>query len=233
MPPSDPAPRLVLLCGGENTRLRSLRHTVYKPFLDIEDSTFVAQQVERARREGLEEVVVVTDAEDGLVTRLIREIRASVPGVELAEATVAGSVEEKIVAVAPHDRALVAHGDTHAWFSWRDLIDAATQQATDSAILVAPYRLPFGVVHVAEDGRATTFEEKPETGYLVNLGHMLLGPRALEMLGSGTSLVDVLRTLSADGDVATLRAGKATFLTLDGPEDVIAAQAHIRKLGWD
>ena len=219
-------PPLVILCGGENSRLRTLQGSIYKPFLDLQGSTIVAKYIERARREGISRVLVVTDERDALVSRLLLSIREANPAIEVSELFVAGSIAAKIVAaaavleVAP---LLVALGDTFAWYSFQELAGVAV----DSAIVVAEYVLPFGIVETNGE-LVSQFVEKPSSGQLINLGQMLLGPRSLVLLREGRSMEETLSAQAALGQLGNVRGLAKEFLTVDTPGDAAAADDYFR-----
>lgn len=230
-------PQLVIVCGGENSRLRTLQGSIYKPFLDLQGSTIVAKYIERARREGIERVAVVTDEVDGLVSRLIAEIRSVEPGILVEELTIPGDVPTKIVTSIDRlglagQRVFVALGDTFVWYSFRDLAELCEASATDSALVVGEEVSRFGVLQMDSE-LVVNFDEKPRSSQLINLGQMLLGARAVEMLSAGASLQDALSALASSKQLAGLVGNSREYLMLDSIADVVSADERVRSRGWE
>ena len=63
MAPSTPS-ELVILAGGINSRMESLRGTIYKAFLPIHGLSCIARQVIRAAAYGIRRVDVIVDEYD-------------------------------------------------------------------------------------------------------------------------------------------------------------------------
>lgn len=225
---------LVLICGGHNTRLAALQGSIYKPFLELQGTTIVAKYIERARREGVERVLVVTDEQDGLVSRLLARIREVVPTMTIDEFQSAGSIGSKVATAADSisaSKVFVALGDTYAWYSFADLADR-TGADFDSAIVVAPHSSRFGIVTTRE-GAVVSFDEKPVSEDLINLGQLILGPHALELLRAGAAMEETLSRLAETSELGYLRASRHEFMTLDTISDVMAADTFVGKYGWD
>jgi NDP-sugar pyrophosphorylase family protein len=234
---SDPRlPPLVLISGGNNTRLGSLRGTIYKPFLEIQGTTIVAKYIERARREGVSQVVVVTDNDDPLVGRLLASVRESLPGIAVTQTFVDGSVSHKIASVARQLPALehglfVSLADTFAWYSFADLCDRRRDSGVDSVLVIGEHSIPFGVVEV--DGALIAgFVEKPMTPYLINLGQMYLGPRALALLDAGIDLAVTLEQLATESQLAPIVASAREFLTIDAISDLVNSDLAGGPASW-
>jgi NDP-sugar pyrophosphorylase family protein len=220
-----PLPPLAVVAGGLNSRLGSLRGALYKAFLPIEGSSLVARHVLRASMFGITDVSVITDEDDPLaravVVALADDLRTT--GCAVAHAIFPGSVERKIrgFAAARHgwSRLLVVLGDTIAGIDLHALFAAAGQPGTDSALGVAPFRLPFGVVELTPDGgRVADFEEKPALDLHVNTGYMCLGPAAIAQL-EARDLAAVLGGLAREGQLAAVVSSTA-IASFDSVVDV-------------
>jgi NDP-sugar pyrophosphorylase family protein len=201
--------------------------TLYKPFLPIQSASLVAKHVFRGITAGLRRVVLVVDDPDPLLTRLVAEFQSNSPNdVSVSLLHINGDTNLKVVRAADTldpqpERLLVGLADTFCWYDPVQLYAAALRPGIDSSIAVASFRLPFGVVAV-RGNLVSSFQEKPITNYLVNLGQMALGPAASGLLRQGHSLGHMLETLAKRGQLAAERAS-SRFLTLDSVQDVARA----------
>lgn len=230
---------MVVLAGGDNARLEALRGTIYKAFLPVHGMSLVARHVLRAAVFGVERVDVIVDEDDPALLRLATATgpgRGSGlgPGCGAGQPEVrvlvhAGSRVEKVLwwhrreGRAP---VLVVFGDTLAPVDLDALWRRAHSCGADSAIGLARVRLPFGVVEVSGDS-VTSFREKPVSGFLVNTGYMVLGPRALDHLRAGLALPRMLENLAGDGVLSSVTC-TGPVVTVDSLEQL--AMAH-RVLG--
>lgn len=214
----------LVLCGGANTRLDVLQGTIYKPFLELRTTTLVAKHVTRAMRAGHRTVRVVVDEPDPIVMAYVERLRLE-SGADIRVTIVPGPAREKIAGTLAAedgpDAAVVALGDTYAWYDPAALLERLDDGGPYCCIAVVPYRLPFGVVEV-DSGAVRAFREKPQTPYLVNLGIMALHPKAVALLRSGVDVGDLLATLAADGRLAAVEVA-GSFVNVDSLDGVAHA----------
>ncbi|MEY9927204.1 NDP-sugar pyrophosphorylase family protein [Catenulispora sp. GP43] len=223
------APPMVLLCGGQNSRLQALSGTIYKPFLPLQNATLVARHITRAVLAGVRDVTVVVDHMDPLVAAHVEGIAADLCDtvcVRLLYCT--GEPADKLrlyrksTGLVPSSPVLAVLGDSYAWYDPFALVKAASPPF-DSALAVASYRIPFGVVTVT-DGVIVRFQEKPDSGHLINAGQMALGPAAFASLDEGQDLASVLVGL-ADRRLLTAVTVGSALTTVDTLSDIASAAA--------
>lgn len=192
---------LVILAGGENSRLRPLSSTIYKAFLPIHGVSLVARQVMRATMFGIPTIIVVTDEPDVLLLDSLVDTNAE-SSVDLL--TQPGSMAIKILRVAEQFPAwrpmLICLGDTFAKVDLSKLFDAPAEEGVDSALCAVRYRIPYGVID-ADAKHVRAFREKPLTQYLANTGYMALGDRALDHLRDKADLASTLEAIAEEGQL--------------------------------
>lgn len=219
-------PALAILAGGTNSRMRSLRDVVYKAFLPIEGVSLVARHVLRASMFGVDDVVVFTDEDDALAGAGVASLGAVHAGrTTIRHEVVSGTVEEKLLRFAAltapdaDTPVLAVLGDTVAGVDLQALVRVAAGEGVDSAIAVAPFRMPYGRVVLGEGGdRVVRFDEKPLVDSLVNTGYMCLGPAALSSLRE-SDLAETLQALAHAGRLAAVLS-TTEIRSLDTPADV-------------
>jgi NDP-sugar pyrophosphorylase family protein len=211
MKPHDCPYEMVILAGGENTRMEALRGTIYKAFLPIHGLSCVARHIIRAAVFGIMRVDIIVDVQDPALAILANSAedeisrKGCMPKVRILAHP--GSPADKILwwrdQYGSNSKVLVVVGDTLAPVDLRELWCKADSDGFDSAIAVAEVSLPFGVVEVDEDS-VRCFRDNPPTGLLVNTGHMVLGPRSMRLMESGSDLGSLLGILAVDGVLRAL-----------------------------
>jgi NDP-sugar pyrophosphorylase family protein len=216
---------MVIFSGGKNSRLEALSGTIYKPFLPLHGISLIARHIFRAALAGVRDITIITDQADPLVARYVDEIRDGVNEATICLRFVDGEPAAKLVNFAadksPTPPVLVTVGDTYAWYDPAELVAAALAPGIDSAMAVADYHIPFGVVSISDD-LVTSFNEKPASGYRVNTGQLALGPQAMRLISEGSSLAGALTALAADAKLAAVEISSA-FITVDSIIDIAAA----------
>ena len=216
-----PGPGLVIVAGGENTRLRPLADTVYKPFVAINGLSLVARHHMRAENAGVSPTIVVTDVRDPMASHLAGESSG-----RMLHTVIPGSVRDKIVECAarfPTWRPLlVALGDTLARVDLRALAGAPARLGTDSPVAAGRVRSRFG--HLDLNGHLVTrFDEKPIGASVVNVGYMALGARALQHLAEIGDLAACLEWLARERELGVSEIVD-DFVCVDDLSDL--ARAH-------
>jgi NDP-sugar pyrophosphorylase family protein len=219
-------PPLGILAGGTNSRLRSLRGSVYKAFLPIEGASLVARHALRASMFGVRDISVLVDDDDALVGSVVRTLADELApeGCTIRHTVCPGSIEEKIGAFAEQppvtSRHLVVLGDTVAGIDLGALVEASYEAGTDSSLGIARFRLPFGVASLDPEGRRVIgFEEKPRLDLMVNTGYMCLGPTAVSLLREH-DIGAVLRTVARRGHLAAV-ASSTEIASFDSLPDLV------------
>jgi NDP-sugar pyrophosphorylase family protein len=217
---------MAILCGGQNSRLGPLSGTIYKPFLPIQGMTTIARNVTRAVLAGIQDITVLMDMEDTLIRSYVEGMSAGLRGrANISILLVEGEHSEKLTSYASRRAArppvLVSLGDSYSLYDPVLLGQASLQEGIDSAITIAAFRLPFGVV-TTSNGRVISFAEKPMTPYFVNLGQLALGERAFDLLAHGHSMASALGVLASEGRLAATEVS-SEFVTFDSIADIARA----------
>lgn len=222
---------VVVLAGGSNTRMESLRGTIYKAFLPVHGMSFVARHVLRAQAYGIATVDVIVDEPDP-VLNLLATPADEVGHTKASEVRVLihrGTQAEKMTWWHTHsDQApptLVVLGDTLAPVDLAALWQLAASGRFDSAIAVAELRLPFGFVQITDD-HVTAFHERPVIDLPVNTGYMVVGRILLGYLRDGMALSDALARLADESLLGCLPC-PGPMITADSIESLTAAHAHL------
>jgi NDP-sugar pyrophosphorylase family protein len=220
---------MAILAGGANARLEALRGTIYKAFLPIHGMSLIARHIIRAVAFGIDSIDIIVDAFDPALPQLARSM-ADQPSASVRLPTVRilvhpGTQVDKILwwsnRVEHNSRLLVVLGDTLAPVDIHVLWQYAISEEFDSSIGLVEIDLPFGVVE-AEGKCVRSFREKPNSGFLVNTGYMVLGPAAIRYMNGGLELGLVLERLASEELLAALVCG-GSLVTVDSLESLASA----------
>lgn len=223
---------VVILAGGQNSRMQALSGTIYKPFLPLQGMTLVARHIMRTALAGSTDITVLIDSPDPLISAHVEATAASLPAsVALSVAHVSGDTAEKLRTYRLNRGkdltfpVIIVLGDSFALYDPNALGRAASGSA-DSAVAIAKYHIPYGVVGV-EDGMVKHFHEKPYSGYLINAGQLALGAEAFELMDRGLDLARVLSCLATSNRLAAVEVA-SSLLSVDSLGDI--AEASISPL---
>lgn len=229
--PDAAAPRAVILCGGQGTRLRPYTTVLPKPLMPIGDRPILEVVLASLRRSGVSRATLC-------VGHLAELIRAFFGNGERFGMRIDYAVEDKALGtIGPlafvddlGDDFLVMNGDILTDLDPMDLFRAHV--AGGAEVTVATYereaRIDFGVLEVAPGAdRVVGFVEKPARRYEVSMGMYAMNRSVLDLFKPGDFFgFDhlMLRLLERDRPIKRLRhAGK--WLDIGRLDDYEAAQS--------
>jgi mannose-1-phosphate guanylyltransferase / phosphomannomutase len=187
--------KVVVMAGGQGSRLRPLTSNQPKPMLPIVGRPMMEHSLRLARRHGLHEVVATVQFLASIVRNHFGD--GSDLGLSISYATeeeplgTAGSVKNAQPLL--DERTLVLSGDALCDVDLTDLV--AFHERSGAAVTVTLKRvenpLEFGIVIRDEDGRVERFLEKPGWGDVfsdtVNTGIYVIEREVLDAIPEGES----------------------------------------------
>lgn len=179
---------MVIMAGGQGTRLRPHTENCPKPLLPIGGKPMLEHIIERAKGEGFQRFVLAIHYlghmiedyfGDGSRWRVqIDYLREQSP---LGTAGAIGLLNPR-----PEVPFLVSNGDVLTDIRYGELLDFHCHHGASAtmAVRLHEWQHPFGVVHI-KGVDITGFEEKPIARSHINAGIYVLNPGALDTLGTG------------------------------------------------
>jgi mannose-1-phosphate guanylyltransferase len=183
----------ILLVGGQGTRLRPLTLTTPKPMLPLAGIPFITHQLLRARRAGLEHVVLATSYRAEMFSEHFGDgsglgLRLSY-AVEPGPLGTGGAVRNAAAYLRGSGPVVVLNGDVLAGLDLRGLL--AHHRQADAEITIQLRSVPdpagYGVVTTGPGGRVQSFQEKTDRplGNQVNGGTYVFTRDALMSIPPG------------------------------------------------
>ena len=179
---------MVIMAGGQGTRLRPYTENCPKPMLPVGGKPMLEHIIERAKGDGFRRFVISTH----YLGQMIQDYFGSGErwGVridylcETSPLGTAGAIG--LLAPRPDAPFIVSNGDVLTDVRYGEMLDFHCRHnaAATMAVRLYEWQHPFGVVHT--DGvDIVGFEEKPVAKSHVNAGIYVLEPTIMELLTSG------------------------------------------------
>ena len=250
--------RVIILVGGEGTRLRPLTYAAPKQMLPILGRPMIEWVFENLRHHGVTDVTLSLGyLPDAFVAAYpdgeIAGIRVNY-AVEPERLDTAGAIKFAATAVGIDETFAVLNGDVMTTLDLTRLFNFHRQRGAEGTIALHEVEDPsaFGVVPTDDLGRVLDFVEKPAREdaptNLINAGTYIFEPSVLEIIDSGRKvsveretfplLVERGRLFALPGECYWLDAGtpaaylKAHFDLLDGLREVPAAWGTKTETGF-
>ncbi len=190
--------KVVVMAGGEGSRLRPLTIGRPKPMVPIVNKPVMQHILELLKRHGYSDVVMTLQ----YMADYIQDYFGSGQSfgvkiqyaVEEAPLGTAGSVRNAASYLEPQGPLLIISGDAMTDFDLPRIVQWHRQRKALATMVLyrVPNPLEFGVITTDERGRVTRFYEKPSWGEVisdtVNTGIYVLDSSVLEMVEPGHSV---------------------------------------------
>jgi NDP-sugar pyrophosphorylase family protein len=214
--------RVVILAGGEGTRLRPYTTVLPKPLMPIGDRPVLDIVVRQLKSHKFDRITIATGYLAELIEAFFRDGDAyGIPIDYFREREPLGTVGAlALIDGLTDDHVLVMNGDVLTDIDYAALLQrhrdsgaAATIATKDRQIQVS-----LGVLRFSEEDdptRVTGYDEKPAIDYTASMGVYCFAPRALSHIDAGKRLdfPDLILRLIAAGE--TVRAWPSPDYWLD------------------
>ena len=217
----------ILLCGGKGERLRPFTETMPKALVTLNGEPLLSHLLRYLSAAGISRFVVCVGYKAEAIESFLQKDCArwgEITSVNSGDV----SMTDRLLDARQHvrGRALVCYGDTLANVDLPDLLQQHQQRGALATLTVYPLHSPFGVVHFDDSKRATTFAEKPQLPYWINIGFLLCEPAALDFIKRGSEMPEFLSAL-AEGGVLYTHAHTGKHLTVNTEKDRALAETEM------
>lgn len=170
---------VLVLCGGEGKRLKSVIKDRPKPMADIDGKPFLDILIDYAAGYGFRRFILCAGYKGGFIKRYYRKKRGSLEILISDEKTPLGTAGalKNAEAMTKSDLFMVMNGDSFCQLNLNEFIKFHNDKGADfSAVLTkTDSQDDYGVVALDESGRITGFNEKvkADKGGFLNAGTYL------------------------------------------------------------
>lgn len=223
---------VMIMAGGEGTRLRPLTENTPKPLLKVGDKPIIEHNIDRLRKFGIENINISVK----YLGEMIREYFGNGENKNIR----IGYVEEtkklgtagalSLVDEFFHEYILLMNSDLLTDIDYSEMFDMLISNDADMIMATVPYEvnIPYGVV-TTEGDQITSLKEKPTYTYYSNAGIYIFKKKHLNRIAkdecyNATDLLNDL--LSSEAKVLNYPI-RSYWLDIGKPHDFEKAQKDI------
>ena len=179
---------IVIMAGGQGTRLQPFTHVLPKPLLPIDGKPVIDHIIERFRSAGASKFYLTVNHKAGILRAYLEDVHVEREITLVQEDAPLGTAGALRLLRGQFDRpVLVTNCDILVTTNFRDLVDFHLGSGCEMTLVasVRNFRLPYGACTIGDDGTLRAIEEKPEWTQLVNTGLYVVNPNLFDEIPAG------------------------------------------------
>jgi len=192
---------VVIMAGGEGTRLKPFTNVIPKPLLPIGDKTILEIILDKFSQIGCSEFYMSVNYKSELLRYYMENVPTQYKINYFKEDKPLGTIGSifllKNKIVTPF---FVTNCDILIEQDLAEIYKYHVENQNDITIVTAikTYQIPYGVIETGENGQMINLTEKPELSYMINTGVYILQPEMIDEVPSNeffhiTDLINKIR----------------------------------------
>jgi NDP-sugar pyrophosphorylase family protein len=217
----------IILCGGKGERLKPFTDAVPKPMVPLYGRPLLEHLMNYLSSAGIRQYVLCVGYKSEQIERFVHDRSDKCCQVRCVNSGDASMVDRILDATEyVTGPVLICYGDTLANVDICAL--RSSHRKNRALVTITTYRLhsPFGIVEIHDDGRVSSFAEKPVLPHWINIGFMLCEPTGLKLLSHGSDLPGWLSKLASEKSLFAYRH-EGRHLTINTEKDRVNAEAEM------
>ena len=195
---------VVVMAGGEGTRLKPFTNILPKPLIPLNDKTVIEKILDSFTNRGFHNFFLTVNFKGKLLKAFFEELEPDY-SINFIEETIplgtAGSLH--MLKEELKSTFLLTNCDVILDLDHGDLIDFHTKNNCEITLVASAKKLtiPYGACEIDEEGFLSMITEKPSLDYLINTGLYVLEPTVLEEIPRGESfhITDLIEKVKSKG----------------------------------
>ncbi|HEY5625713.1 MAG TPA: nucleotidyltransferase family protein [Dehalococcoidia bacterium] len=222
----------LIIAGGEGERLRPLTDDRPKNMVPVAGRPIVERQLEWLRENGVTDAVFLCGYKADVLQAHVGDgasfgVRVQY-SVETEPLGRGGALKLGFALVPDGEETIIAcNGDILTDEALAEMIASHDARGASATVMLTRLKSPYGVVDVAEDGRITSFREKPVLPYWVNAGIYVLSRAFFASLPEkGDHETETFPALAGEGKLFGFKS-EAYWRPVDSIKDVSEAEKEL------
>lgn len=199
---------VVIMAGGEGTRLQPLTNVLPKPLIPIGEKTITERIMDNFLSFNCNEFNIIVNYKKNLIKSYFAEI----PDYDISyfeEDTFLGTAGGlKLIEKKIEDTFFLTNCDIIVDDDYNEIVQhhKRTNAIITLVCTLKNYTIPYGTIKLNEDGGVESLEEKPSYSFLVNTGMYVIEPRFLNYIPENTfiHITDIIDECIKAGEIVSM-----------------------------
>jgi dTDP-glucose pyrophosphorylase len=186
---------LVVMAGGQGTRLAPFTHILPKPLMPIGEKPVIEHILSEFSSFGIKDILISVNHKARIIKAYFEEMDAAYRIRFFEERSPLGTAGSlRMMKDALRETFFMTNCDILVRMNYWEAYNFHKEKGFDLTIIAAlkQYVLPYGICHVHDEGDLERLEEKPELRLLINTGVYVMEPSVFEIIPDGQHNMDEL-----------------------------------------
>ena len=227
----------VIMAGGLGTRLLPLTKDTPKPLIKVANKEIISYNFDRLHEFGINNQKISVNYLSDQIRSYCKDYNSDI-NFEIIEETeylgTAGSLA--LIDDFENDTVLLMNSDLLTNIDYEDFYQSFIAKGADIMVASIPYEvnLPYAILN-SEDGKVSSFQEKPKYTYYANAGIYLMKKEVVKTVPKGEfyNATDLMDAVIAAGKKLIHYPIRGYWLDIGKHEDYEKAQKDIAHINWD
>ena len=211
---------VVVMAGGEGTRLYPYTKILPKPLIPIGDTPIVERIIDNFVEYGIDKYYMTVNYKKGMIKSYFNDLNPQYTINYVEEDKPLGTGGSIKLITDKFDKPLfVTNCDAIILADYADIYDYHAKSGNSITMVAALKNIivPYGVLHSGENGELKNMEEKPKLSYFINTGMYVINPDTIDLIPDDimfhmTHLVE--KVMEQGGKVGTYPISEDSFLDM-------------------
>ena len=176
---------VVIMAGGEGSRLRPLTNILPKPLIPLQDKTVIEKIIESFTRQGFGKFVLSVNYKSNIIKSFFRELKPKFKYRFIEEKRKLGTAGSLFFLKNKKKKNFfIINCDTIIDIEYLKLLDFHKKNKNDITLVVSAKKfiVPYGSCKIKKNGELQELIEKPEHHHLVNTGLYIVNNQLFKLI---------------------------------------------------
>ena len=196
---------VVIMAGGEGTRLKPITNVIPKPLIPVGDKTILEVIMDQFEEIGCQKFYMSVNYKADMIKYYLNQLPHKYEIEFFQEEKPLGTIGSvSLLKDKIKTPFFVSNCDNINQQDYRDVYDYHRRNQNEITIvtMVKSFKIPYGVIETGKDGLMKALSEKPEITYQVNTGVYILNPSCIDEIPQGevfhiTQLIEKIKLRGA------------------------------------
>jgi glucose-1-phosphate cytidylyltransferase len=218
--------QVVILCGGQGTRLRPKTEEIPKPLIPIGERPILWHLMKVYARHGHKDFILCLGHLGEMIREYFSKPENVEPGwnIEFADTGVGSTKAERLLKVRDlikGENFLLAYGDDLSSVNINEIVDCHVKNNKIVTLMAINPVSQFGIIEIDGSDAVTNFKEKPKLSHWINAGYYVFNKRIFDYLQPDFELEkEPLEKLAAENQIVAFKFD-GFFKTMNTLKDVL------------